>query len=118
MSRDWKLYLADIVDAADKIFRFTQALSYDEFCQTESVFDAVLFNLQIIGEAVKQLPAHATAMMPEIAWTDAARFRDLVAHHYFSIDPEIVWNIVKQRIPDLRATARSVLDRLDSEQSP
>ena len=116
MSRDWTLYLADIADAADKICRFTQTISYDEFHQSETVFDAVLFNLQIIGEAAKRLPPHATAMMDEIAWTDAARFRDFVAHHYFSIDPEIVWDIVKQQIPKVRTTARSLLERLDGEQ--
>ena len=118
MSRDWTLYLADIADAADKICRYTHALSFDEFVRNEATFDAVLFNLQIIGEAAKQLPLQATVAMPDIAWRDAARFRDLVAHHYFSLDPEIVWDIVANRIPAVRSAARELLERVDLGQLP
>ncbi len=78
MSRDWLLYLDDLTEAAEKIGRFVTDRTLDEFTADETRFDAVLFNLQVIGEAVKHLPETARAAMPEIDWSGAARLRDII----------------------------------------
>lgn len=81
MSRDWLLYLEDIAQAAKKISRYVGDLSFEEFCANDVIFDAVLFNLQVIGEAAKKLPDAMKVAMPGIEWSDAAKFRDIIAHH-------------------------------------
>lgn len=115
MSRDWLLYLEDIAQAAEKIGRFTHGMVFDNFQPQSPIFDAVLFNLQIIGEATKNLPDEARTAMSEIAWTKAAKFRDLIAHHYFALDRAIVWDVVTRFVPDIAVAARRLLTQLDSD---
>ncbi len=91
MSRDWLLYLDDLIDSAEKIQRFLQDRSFETFSSDEMLFDAVLFNLEVIGEAVKKLPEEAKSSVPDANWTGPARMRDLIARHYFAVDPQIVW---------------------------
>ena len=73
MSRDWLLYLDDLIESAEKIERFLKGRSLDAFTADELLFDAVLFNLEVIGEAVKKLPAEAKSAAPEADWTGPAR---------------------------------------------
>lgn len=72
MSRDWLLYLDDIAAAAEKIGRFVGGQTFEGFIADEARFDAVLFNLQILGEAAKQLPEAARQAAPEIDWSKPA----------------------------------------------
>ena len=68
---------------------------------------ATVRNLEIVGEAAKRLPEEAKARMPEVDWRAAARFRDVIVHRYFALDPAVVWNIVQTKLPALsRATCR------------
>ena len=96
MSRDWLLYLDDLIDSAEKIERFLKGRAFDAFAADEMLFDAVLFNLEVIGEAVKKLPDNAKSAVPECDWSGPARMRDLIAHHYFSLDSQIVWEAATQ----------------------
>ncbi len=98
MSRDWLLYLDDLIDSAEKIQRFLKGKSLDTFASDELLFDAVLFNLEVIGEAVKKLPEEAKSAAPEADWTGPARMRDLIAHHYFSVEPQIVWEAASRHV--------------------
>jgi len=93
VSRDWLLYLDDLIEAGEKVGRSVQGRSFEQFAGDDVVFDAVLFNLQVIGEAVKHLPDTARAAMPEVDWASPARLRDLIAHRYFSLDARIVWDV-------------------------
>jgi len=87
------LYLDDRIDSAEKIKRFISGSSSETFAANEILFDAVLFNLEVIGEAVKKLPDAARSTIPEADWRGPARMRDLIAHHYFAVDPQIVWEV-------------------------
>ena len=80
MSRDWLLYLDDLITAAEKIGRLTQSTTVEQLTGAEATFDAVLFNLQIVGEAIKKLPADALAQLSQEYRTGPARLRDLIAH--------------------------------------
>ena len=113
MSRDWTLYLEDIRDAAVLIVEFTKVLSGEEFAANPLVFHATVRNLEIIGEAAKRLPDEAKARMPEVDWAGSARFRDVVAHRYFGLDPAVVWSIVQTKIPALRSATERVLVETD-----
>lgn len=72
MSRDWLLYLDDLIDSAEKTQRFLKGRAIEEFTSDEMLFDAVLFNLEVIGEAVKKLPEEAKAAVPGVDWSGPA----------------------------------------------
>lgn len=99
MSRSIHLYLEDILTAGTKIRRYTQGMSFEAFQSDERTYDAVLRNLQMIGEAVKNITQEIRLKYPEIEWRKIAGLRDILAHAYFSIEDEIVWDIVETKIP-------------------
>jgi len=111
VSRSWLLYLDDLIESCEKIERFAGGRTMTSFIADEAAFDAVLFNLQIIGEVIKNLPDEARVAMPEAQSSGPARMRDLIAHHYFAVDPEIVWEVATTRVPKLLAQARKLRER-------
>ncbi len=115
MSRDWLLYLDDLIDSAEKIERFLRGCSFEIFSSDEMLFDAVLFNLEVIGEAVKKLPEEAKTSVPDANWIGPARMRDLIAHHYFAVDPQIVWEAATQQVPKILGHANQLRERFDRD---
>ncbi|MEP6988760.1 MAG: HepT-like ribonuclease domain-containing protein, partial [Chloroflexota bacterium] len=85
-------------------------ITEDGFKADQLRIDGVLFNLMIIGEAVKNLPDDMKAKTPEIQWRNIGRFRDRVVHHYFSTNIDIVWEIVQDYLPALRKHVETLLD--------
>jgi uncharacterized protein with HEPN domain len=82
VSRDVRLYLEDIVGACQKIVRFTQGMTKETFVADERTYDAVLRNLEVLGEAAKRVPEATRQQIPEVPWRAVAGFRDFVAHVY------------------------------------
>lgn len=113
MSRDWLLYLDDIIASAEKITEFVKTRTLETFTADHMCFDAVLFNLQVIGEAYKKLPAEIVKEFPAKVGGGPARLRDLIAHRYFSLDPDIVWEVANSHVPQLLVHARLVLAKHD-----
>ena len=111
MSRSWLLYLDDLIASAQKIERLTGLSTCAEFAANEAVFDAVLFNPQVIGEAVENLPEEARAGLSQAHRSGPARMRDLIAHRYFALDPDIVWDVARRHVPALCAEAVSLRAR-------
>lgn len=109
MSRDESLYLADIIECCEKVLRYTKGMTYKDFVYDEVHFDAVLRNLEIIGEAVKHIPEAIRQKYPQVKWRKIAGFRDVVAHNYFGVSDEIVWDVVENIIPDLLEQVREIL---------
>ena len=99
MSRDYRLYLDDMRAAAEKVLRYTQGADLACFVDDEKTFDAVVRNLEIIGEAAKHVPAEVQARYPEVEWRNIAGLRDIMAHGYFGIDEDILWDIVVNQAP-------------------
>ena len=115
MSRSWLLYLDDLIESAEKIGRFVAGRTFASVSADEVVFDAILFNLQVIGEVVKKLPDEARSAMPDASGSGPARLRDLIAHHYFALDAEIIWEVVTTHVPRLLEQARALRDNADSD---
>lgn len=105
MSRSALLFLDDIIESAEKINNFIEKRDFEAFCNDEGIFDAVLMNLLIIGEATKKLPSKMTAAMPDVDWSGAAGLRDIIAHHYFGIDANLVWDIINNYVPIIQDAA-------------
>ena len=93
--------------------RFLRTATLDTFSADELLFDAVLYNFLVIGEAVKKLPEEAKAMSPGVDWSGPARMRDLIAHRYFAVDPQIVWEAATMHVPTLLRDAKALRDHLD-----
>lgn len=103
MQRNYGLYLEDILTAARKIVEFTKGLSYVQFRDDDKTFDAVVRNLEIIGEAAKKIPDDLRKSHAKIEWKKIAGLRDILIHEYFGIDAELVWDIVQNKVPELIA---------------
>ena len=101
MSRDSHLFLEDMRKACDKILRYTHGFNQAQFVADEKTFDAVMRDLEIIGEAAKHIPADVRAQHPQVEWRKIAGLRDVVIHEYFGVDLEIIWDIVTREVPVL-----------------
>ncbi|MEP7247353.1 MAG: DUF86 domain-containing protein [Gammaproteobacteria bacterium] len=110
MSRDWVSCLEDIAESGARIASYTQELSLEEFRGNQLVFDAVVRNLEIIGDAARHLPDSVTAGLPEGAWARTVAFRDVIARHYFGLDARIVWDLVQSKIPEIVRAAGAALE--------
>ena len=107
--RDYILFLEDILAAIEKIEVYTRNMTYDEFRNDSMVVDAVIRNLEIIGEATKNVPKRIRTRFPELAWKEAAGFRDVLIHDYFGIDIESVWDTLRNNIPGFKEGLKNVL---------
>jgi len=109
MSRDLRLYLEDIRTGCEKVLRYSSGLSFEQFRQDDLRYDAILRNIEIIGEAAKRIPAQIRDKYPEIEWRKISGLRDITAHEYFSISDEIVWDVIQNKIPGLILQIENVL---------
>jgi len=106
-------YIEDIIGAMDKAMNFVKNISYEEFIQDDKTAFAVVRALEIIGEAVKNIPDDIRKNYPEIPWKDMAGMRDKVIHEYFGVKLSIVWRAVKEEIPPLKPIFEKILRDLE-----
>lgn len=107
--RDYRLYLEDIQNSAQKIERFTKGLTLPKFQKDVLVIDAVIRNLEVIGEASKNIPDKIKKRYPDIEWEKITALRNILAHEYFGVDHEILWNIVSTKLPGLKKAINAAL---------
>lgn len=113
MSRDYRLYLNDMLAAAEKVLRYIRGADLAHFVEDEKTFDAVVRNLEIIGEAAKHVPPEVQARYPGVQWRNIAGLRDIVVHEYFGIDEDILWDIVVNQVPELLVQVQQILKEED-----
>jgi uncharacterized protein with HEPN domain len=102
MKREGKLYIEDIINSIDNISGYIKGLSHEDFSKNNMVIDAVIRNLEIIGEASKNIPLEIKSLYPDIPWKEMAGMRDKVIHEYFGVDIDIVWATIIKRLPELK----------------
>ena len=110
MPRDYKLYLEDIIEAAEKVENYTQGMHKDAFLADSKTIDAVLRNLMIIGEAVRHLPEEikTKSSIDEREWKKIIAFRNILVHEYFGINLQVVWDIVENKIRPLKEACQKL----------
>ena len=104
--RDWTLFIADMQEACDKIADYTRGIDFSAFCADTRTVDAVVRNLQIIGEAAKGIPDDQKLLRPEIDWRAIKGLRNRIMHEYFGLSLSVIWAIVRSDLPKLAALLR------------
>ena len=108
-SRSPKLYIQDILQACEDILNFTQGLgTADELQNDRRTFLAVIHSIEVIGEAARQTPKSFKEKHPEIPWRETIGLRNVIAHEYFGLDIEIIWDVIQTQIPVLAEQMRKV----------
>jgi len=100
--RSYKLFVEDILNAMNKIERYIKGLTYEMFGKNEMVIDAVIRNLEIIGEASKNIPEIISKKFLDIPWRRMIGLRNITIHEYFGVDLDIIWEIITKNIPETK----------------
>jgi uncharacterized protein with HEPN domain len=101
-AREWRLRVEDILEAVAKIERYVTGLSFEQFQADQKTVDAVVRNLEVIGEAVRHLSTDQESLPAGVPWTDIAGMRNVLIHEYFGVDLSIIWQTVTHDLPALR----------------
>jgi uncharacterized protein with HEPN domain len=101
--RDPDLLVQDMLDATRKIEMYTAGLDHAAFLRDEKTADAVVRNLEVLGEAARQMPDDFTKQNPNVPWNQIAGLRNRIVHDYFGLDLEIIWQIIQHDLPTLKA---------------
>jgi len=109
MSREWTLYVADMVACCDRVLTYMEGAARDVFDQHGMVYDATVRNLELLGEAANQLPDDVRARAPEIDWRPLIALRHILIHAYFGIDDDILWDLVQNKVGPLKTALQALL---------
>lgn len=113
-SRDQILFLEDILESIQFIDQYICDLDYSDFINDRKTFDAVLRNLEVIGEAAKNISDQVKSSNDNINWKGMAGMRDKLIHGYFGVDPEIVWETIKNRLPEIETQIKDILKDIEN----
>ncbi|GAB4239042.1 MAG: DUF86 domain-containing protein [Elainellaceae cyanobacterium] len=109
-SRDWQNRVRDVLAAIAEIQEFTNEITFEEFQNDRKTIRAVLYNLAIIGEAVRSIPPDVEASHPEIPWGDVRGMRNIVIHEYFQVNLSIIWQTVQEDLVSLEASLQQLIN--------
>ena len=103
-------FFQDIVEAINRIQSYIDKMNYDEFLEDMKTQDAVVRNIEIIGEAVKNISSDFKEKHEDIEWKKIAGMRDKIIHFYFGVNWDIVWDVIKNKIPNLEKEIKTVIE--------
>jgi uncharacterized protein with HEPN domain len=101
--RPASLLLFDIMESIAKIENYTRDITFEQLVQDERTKDAILRNIQIIGEAAKHIPDPLASTSPDIDWSGISGMRDIITHRYFRVDWNLLWTSIHGELPLLKS---------------
>lgn len=111
MRRDFRLYLDDILEAIHQIRTYMADMDEKAFTTDKKTQDAVIRNLEVIGEAAGHLPEHFQRAAPEIDWRKIKGLRNILIHQYFGINLPIIWDVIQNKLGPLDTTCRKLVKK-------
>ncbi len=105
-SRDWKIRISDMLQSIELIRAYTEEMIQSEFEADQKTIDAVLRNLEIIGEAARHVPEAIVNKYPDVPWDEMRAIRNIVIHEYFGVNLNIIWHTTQVNLP-------SIVDKLE-----
>lgn len=113
IEKDDSIYLQHILDAILRIEEYTREINYENFTQNTLIQDGVIRQIEIIGEATKNLSDAFRSKYSYIPWKDIAGMRDKLIHEYFGVDIDAVWDTVKKDVPSLKLEIEKVIKEIE-----
>lgn len=110
-TRNWPLRFEDILEAIGRIQHYTDGLSYDQWQNDQKTIDAVIRNIEIIGEAANHVPPEIQNLHPDIPWRKMKGIRNILIHEYFGVDAEVLWKTTQEDLPELRVLLAKALEK-------
>jgi len=107
--RDYRLYVKDILDSAEAIERFVEGMDFEQFKADDKTTSAVIRKFEIIGEAAKHVPDAMRDKYPTVPWKEMAGMRDKLIHFYMGVKYELVWQTIKDVIPQIKPALRQMI---------
>jgi uncharacterized protein with HEPN domain len=104
--RKWTLFVTDMQEACTKIADYTSGMGFDEFCADSRTVDAVVRNLEIIGETSTGIPEEKKLLKPDVDWAAIKGLRNRIVHEYFGLSLSVIWAIVQSDLPALAQQLR------------
>ena len=108
--REWLFRLEDIVESSALIAVYVQGMSYADWVKDRKTIDAVVRNLQIIGEATNHVPEDVRSRYSDVPWAQLRGMRNILIHEYFGVDTDILWRAVTEDVPRLRKQIQKIID--------
>ena len=112
IQRSYLLYLEDILNAMNKIEDYSRGIEYNDFVKNTMLNEAVIRNLEIIGEASKNIPRNLRKQYPNIPWKRMIGLRNIMIHEYFGVDLKIVWTIVTKNISETKPMIEEMIKQI------
>lgn len=112
MKREYSLFVEDILESISWIEKFTSGMDFEQFVADEKTRTAVVKKLEILGEATKNIPKPVRDKHKNLPWADMARMRDKLSHEYFGVRYDIVWKVVKDKLPVIKPSIETLLNAL------
>lgn len=109
-----KEFIKDIKEAIERISNYTREMDYDMFLLDSKTQDAVVRNIEIIGEATKNLSNDFKKKHKDIDWKNIAGMRDKIIHFYFGVKWDIVWSVIKDKIPKFKSQIENILKEMET----
>lgn len=107
--KDWRVRIEDMLEAIERITRYVDGMSKGDFVNDSRTQDAVIRNLEILGEASKRIPFDIVQRHPELPWSRIGDMRNILVHEYHSVDPEIILDATRYDLPPLVGPLRGIL---------
>lgn len=107
--RNYQMYLDDMLLSMNRILEYTKSCSFLDFKKDYKTVDAVIRNLEVMGEASKNVPKRIKNKYPEVPWDEMYLLRNKVTHEYFGIDYEIIWDVIENHLPDNKTQIEFIL---------
>jgi uncharacterized protein with HEPN domain len=108
-NKDWRVRVEDMLEAIDRVVSYVDGMSVKQFLADARTQDAVLRNLEVLGEASKRVPFHVQHRHTDVPWSRIADMRNILVHEYHSVDPEIILAAAHHDLPPLVGPLRALL---------